>query len=165
MCSSRRRSTSHVDHGLPRLLIQASFRTPTMTLWLILFISMQSESERILPDIAQIFVTQDTDGFRRLCDPDARVEVDLRPMQRDSGLLSRDQTSLSFRRMNRLYETHGATVTEQKIDTNFARLEMHVLVDLKQRERGYRRQAHMVLQFKLRADGVVMMRWHLQKIH
>ena len=136
-----------------------------MPLLLITLLSLDPIPERILPDLAQIFLNQDAVAFQSLCDPSSRVEVDLRPMLLDRGFLSRDQTSLSFRRFARVFETVAAQITEQKTDTNFARLEMHLSLQLQNRKNGHQQQAGMVLQFKLKADRVVMIRWLLQKIH
>jgi hypothetical protein len=136
-----------------------------MALLFLTLLSLDPVPERISPRIEQVFLSQDVAAFRALCDPSTRVEVDLRPMQFDRGFLSRDQTTLSFQRFTRVFDTLSARVTEQKTDTNFARLEMHLLLELKHRKHGHQQQARMVLQFKLKADHVVMIRWLLQKIH
>jgi len=136
-----------------------------MALLLLTLISLDPVPERILPDIEQIFLTQNAAAFRRLCDPSKRINVDLRPMQYDQGFLSCDQTLLGFERFTRTFDTVSVRITEQKTDTNIARLEIHLFLELKHRKYGHHQQASMVLQFKLKADRVVMIRWLLQKIY
>ncbi len=130
-------------------------------LFLLLAIS-QSYTSPLQP-LVDAFRQQDIRYFEPFLDEAQSVQLDLRPLLPDQGIVSSAQIALSFKRLVHLFKITNAKLINQSGDTNYSRLECVLLLHLTDRK-GTSFKAAFDLRFHLTSHSLGLSHWALSRI-
>jgi len=117
-----------------------------------------------MPAVEVMMMDGDRAAFSRCLASAQRVEVDLRPLCAQYGMLSPEQTVLAFDDLLKRYRVAKAQILSKQGDTNYAWIELVMQLDLVSRRDRVAYRVDLVFQFKIQSEAVVMTRWVLQDL-
>lgn len=128
-------------------------------LWLVYTLSQSG-----LPNLEKTFLEADLKAFKAILSSNEMIRVDLRPLLPDVGELKSGQVAVSFKRFSEQFRVHSAHFQIPQSDTNFAWLELYLVLQLEDKKSRAKMTITSVFNFKARKNEQVLTQWYFQDL-
>ncbi len=131
--------------------------------WLLMLVLIRADDSQ-LPRLAEMFSQCQIQALAETLPGETRVQLDLRPVLNDAGILSRDQVLMSFSKICDRFKVLDAAITNTQSDTNYAWLEVYLDLTLEERATALTYHVTFAFHYKIIGARVAISRWVLQDI-